>query len=236
MLECSLVPGQCADDPGVRLTGTDAVAALIVLADGSYLLQHRDDKPTIWYPDHWGCFGGSIDRSSVDALVSLKNRPPGKPFLVLVAGSEMIDRLGLNLSRAAGLLAARFWPGPLTLVLAGGERRVPAALRGPEGGVAVRWTPHPALQQLIRAMNDPLTSTSANRPGLPPARSGTEILSAWSDDIARGRLQLLDGGEIAASSPSTVVDCTSRHARVIRPGAITAAALRAAVPDLIGDL
>ncbi len=57
-----------SQDP--RLTGTDAVAALIVLDDGSYLLQHRDDKPDIWYPDHWGCFGGSVDpgEAPLDAL------------------------------------------------------------------------------------------------------------------------------------------------------------------------
>ena len=56
------MPGHSpADDPGVRLTPSDAVAALIVLDDGSYLLQHRDDKPDIWYPGHWGCFGGSVD-------------------------------------------------------------------------------------------------------------------------------------------------------------------------------
>ncbi len=61
MLVSAVVPGHSSDDPGVWLTGTDAVAALIVLEDGSYLLQHRDDKPGIWYPDHWGCFGGSID-------------------------------------------------------------------------------------------------------------------------------------------------------------------------------
>jgi ADP-ribose pyrophosphatase YjhB (NUDIX family) len=43
------------------LIGENAVAALILLEDGRYLLQHRDDKPNIWYPDHWGCFGGAVD-------------------------------------------------------------------------------------------------------------------------------------------------------------------------------
>jgi len=99
----------------------------------------------------------------------------------------------------------------------------------------VRWTPHPGLQRLIAAMNDPLTSTSANRPGLPPATSGAEILADWSAELAKGRLRLLDGGALTPSASSTVVDCTARRPRVIRPGAIAAATLRAAVPDLIGD-
>jgi len=57
VLVSALVPGHLPHAPGVRLSGS----ALIVLDDGSYLLQHRDDKPDIWYPDHWGCFGGAVD-------------------------------------------------------------------------------------------------------------------------------------------------------------------------------
>ena len=76
-------------------------------------------------------FGGGIDRDSVDALIRLKGRPKGKPFLLLIAGSEMLEKLDLRLPSYATNLAARHWPGPLTLVLPGGERRVPTALRGP---------------------------------------------------------------------------------------------------------
>src|SRR3954470_18037645 len=114
-------------------------------------------------------FGGAIDRESVDALIRLKGRPKGKPFLLLITGSEMLAKLDLRLPSFATNLAARHWPGPLTLVLPGGEKRVPEPLRGPEGGVAVRWTSHRSLQRLIRSHGDAITSTSANRPGVPPA-------------------------------------------------------------------
>jgi L-threonylcarbamoyladenylate synthase len=180
-------------------------------------------------------FGGAIDRDSVDALVELKRRPPGKPFLLLIAGSDMLDRLDLHLPAYAANLAARHWPGPLTLVLPGGEKRVPERLRGPEGGIAVRWTSHLGIARLIRAHGDAITSTSANRPGVPPAMSSGEILTQWRDAIARGLLRVLDGGRLTPSSPSTVVDCTGRRPRVIRPGAIPAAVLRESVPNLIGD-
>jgi L-threonylcarbamoyladenylate synthase len=180
-------------------------------------------------------FGGGIDRDSVDALVELKHRPPGKPFLLLIAGPDMIERLDLILPTYAANLIARHWPGPLTLVLPGGERRVPTRLRGPEGGIAVRWTSHPAIMRLIRAHGDAITSTSANRPGVPPATSAAEILSQWGDAVARGRLRVLDGGTLIPSQPSTVLDCTGRRPRVIRPGAISAATLRLSVPNLIGD-
>src|SRR5919112_1794839 len=125
-------------------------------------------------------FGGSIDRDSVDALVELKRRPPRKPFLLLIAGSDMLERLDLHLPAYGANLAARHWPGPLTLVLPGGERRVPDRLRGPEGGVAVRWTSHPATARLIRTYGQAITSTSANRPGVPPATSAPEIVSQWA--------------------------------------------------------
>ena len=132
-------------------------------------------------------------------------------------------------------LVARHWPGPLTLVLSGGERRVPDRLRGPEGGVAVRWTSHPGIARLIRAHGDAITSTSANRPGVPPAKSAAEILEQWGDAVARGRLRVLDAGMLVPSQPSTVLDCTGRLPRVIRPGAIAASTLRESVPNLIGD-
>jgi L-threonylcarbamoyladenylate synthase len=180
-------------------------------------------------------FGGAIDRDSVDALIRLKGRPKGKPFLLLIAGSAMLAQLDLRLPSFATNLAARHWPGPLTLVLPGGERRVPEPLRGPEGGIAVRWTSHPAIQRLVRAHDDAITSTSANRPGVPPAMSAREIREQWSAAIARGTLRVLDGGTLAPSAPSTVVDCTGRAPRVVRPGAISAAVLRETAPRLIGD-
>ncbi len=180
-------------------------------------------------------FGGMVDHDSVEALVALKRRPPAKPFLVLVSGSAMIERLGLHLPPEAARLAAAHWPGPLTLVLPGGEGQLPARLRGPEGGIAVRWTSHPGLQRLIAALGSPLTSTSANLPGVPPATSAVEVVAQWRPVVARGALMVLDGGTLSPSPPSTVVDCTTRRLRVIRPGAIAAATLRATVPDLIGD-
>lgn len=181
-------------------------------------------------------FGGAADAEAVDSLVLLKRRPPGKPFLLLIAGSDMLARLGLHLTRNAATLAARHWPGPLTLVLPGGERRVPSRLRGPEGGIAVRWTPHEGLTRLLRAYGEPITSTSANLPGVPPATSAAEIVEQWGVALARRHVLLLDGGRLDPSPPSTVVDCMGARPRVIRPGAIPAETLRRSVPDLIGDV
>ncbi|MEX2154616.1 MAG: L-threonylcarbamoyladenylate synthase [Gemmatimonadaceae bacterium] len=199
-------------------------------------LEQMDLRRVLAYPTEtvYG-FGGAIDRESVANLIRLKGRPLGKPFLLLLDGSDMVSRLDLQLPSYAATLAARHWPGPLTLVLPGGHGRVPAQLRGPEGGIAVRWTSHPAVQRLIRAHGEPMTSTSANRPGVPPAMTAREILAQWPDAIARGELRVLDAGRLTPSDSSTVVDCMGRQPRVIRPGAIPARVLRESVPSLIGD-
>lgn len=219
------------DAPAIPFWSPEEVQAAIRVA-----LAHIERRCVLAYPTEtvYG-FGGGIDRDSVDALVDLKSRPPAKPFLLLVAGPDMLERLDLRLPSYAAHLVARHWPGPLTLVLSGGDRRVPDRLRGPEGGIAVRWTPHPGISRLIRAHGDAITSTSANRPGVPPATSAAEILMQWAGAVARGRLLVLDGGTLTPSAPSTVVDCTGRRPRVIRPGAIPASVLRQTVPNLVGD-
>lgn len=203
----------------------------------SATIAHLQSGRVLAYPTEtvYG-FGGAVDHDSVERLVKLKRRPSAKPFLLLISSSDMISRLDLHLTSSAARIAARHWPGPVTLVLPGGERRVPARLRGPEGGVAVRWTPHPGLSRLIQAYGDPITSTSANKPGVPPAMAATEILHQWSDAVARGIIRVLDGGRLSPSSPSTVIDCTGQRPRVIRPGAIPASTLRESAPDLIGDV
>lgn len=199
-------------------------------------LLHLTERGVLAYPTEtvYG-FGTAVDHESVETLVQLKGRPANKPFLLLIANPTQVTRLGLHLTPAAASFAARFWPGPLTLVLPGGDHRVPPRLRGPEGGVAVRFTPHVGLQRLLTAYGEPITSTSANRPGVPPAMTVTEIVSQWPDAIHRGVLHVLDGGRLEPSRPSTVVDCTGRRPRVIRPGVLSAATLRECVPTLIGD-
>lgn len=91
------------------------------------------------------------------------------------------------------------------------------------------------MQRLIVAYGDAITSTSANQPGDPPAADAAQIVDHWSAAVASGALRVLDAGTLAPSPPSTVVDCTGRFPRLIRPGAIGAAALCAVAPDLVSD-
>ena len=166
------------------------------------------------------------------ALARLKGRPVGKPFLLLIASRRMAEEWGLVFNASASALAEAFWPGPLTLVLRGGEGRLPDELRGSEGGIAVRYTSHAGVSRLVAAMGRPLTSTSANRPGGPPAPGPDRLVELFGSEEQSGELLVLDGGVLGNVPPSTLVDCTDLMPRMVREGAIPRAELRRAAGRL----
>ncbi len=170
--------------------------------------------------------GSAPSVPALDRLAQLKGRPPGKPFLLLISGLEMLEATGLVLDVHARVLAREFWPGPLTLVLRGGEGKLPDRLRGVEGGIAVRWTSHRGVARLIGHLGYPLTSTSANHPGRPAAPGPEAIEQSFPEPIAAGDLLVLDGGVLGNVPPSTLVDCTGPMPRMVREGAIPRNELR----------
>ena len=176
--------------------------------------------------------GSRARRADVQALAALKGRRPDKPFLLLVADRQMAEAQGLAFNESASALARAFWPGPLSLVLPGGSGRLPDSLRGPEGGIAVRWTSHRGMARLVRALGEPVTSTSANLPGGATAPGAEAIVRDFAAAVDKGTLLVLDGGVLGNSPPSTVVDCTRPMPRLIREGALTLAELRRAAGRL----
>ena len=197
------------------------------------VVTHLARRGLIAYPTEtvYG-FGSVTAAAAVERLSALKGREPGKPFLVLVANRRMLEGVGLRLTDAAERFAAAFWPGPLTLVLPGGEGRLPDTLRGPEGGVAVRWTSHPGTAQLIQTLGSPITSTSANRPGQPSLMEAPAIERTFAGAVADGSLLVLDAGVLPDSPPSTLIDCTGNAPRLLRQGAIGRERLASIVPSL----
>jgi L-threonylcarbamoyladenylate synthase len=173
--------------------------------------------------------GSAADHLSVARLAQFKGRREGKPFLLLVSNRSMAERAGLVFTAAANALAAAFWPGPLTLVLTGGEGALPDLLRGPEGGYAVRYTSHQGVARLIELLDRPLTSTSANLPGQAPAAGVEQIATLFRAPVEQGELLILDGGILGNVPPSTIVDCTTATPLMIREGALPKEELRRAV-------
>ena len=198
------------------------------------VVTHLARRGIIGYPTETVYGLGSITSApAVERLAALKGREPGKPFLLLVASRRMLQGVGLRLTDAAERFAAAFWPGPLTLALPGGEGVLPDALRGPEGGIAVRWTSHAGAAQLIQTLGSPITSTSANRPRQPALMDAPAIERGFAEAVAEHTLLVLDAGTLAPSPPSTLVDCTGSAPRLVREGALTAARLQAIVPSLV---
>jgi L-threonylcarbamoyladenylate synthase len=176
--------------------------------------------------------GSDATEGPLAALAALKGRAPDKPFLVLVSTRAMAETWGLVFTPSARALADAFWPGPLTLVLRGGEGKLPDQLRGREGGIAVRHTSHAGISRLVAGWGRPLTSTSANRPGRPPAPGPERIAEEFRPEIEAGQLLVLDGGVLGNVPPSTLVDCTGPMPKMIREGAIPRAELRRAAGRL----
>ena len=177
-------------------------------------------------------FGSRVLQADVAALAALKGRSAGKPFLLLISDRGMAEAHGLAFNASADALARAFWPGPLTLVLPGGSGQLPDLLRGPDGGIAVRWTSHQAIAGLVAALGAPLTSTSANLPGQPPGPGADAIARDFAPAVESGTLLVLDGGVLGNRPPSTVVDCTRPRAQIVREGTLSVSELRRAVGRL----
>jgi len=166
-------------------------------------------------------YGLAVDPSQPEAvarLFALKGRPDDVPLPILVAGPEQVALVAGELDLAAAELAARFWPGPLTLVVP----RCPGFVVDLGGPAAARQTvgvrrPDHALVVALCELLGPLAVTSANLHGSPPATTAAEVEGAFagSDQPA----VVLDGGT-CAGAPSTVVECRGPASRCLREGAL----------------
>ena len=160
---------------------------------------------------------------AIGRLFAAKARPPDKAVALLIADADQASVLG-EVSPAARVLAERFWPGGLTLVLpVRAGVTLPDALAGGTT-VGVRVPDHACPRALAAALG-PLPTTSANRSGAADARDAQAI----ADDLGDAVALVLDGGPIHGGPASTVVDCTTDRPTALRVGALEPARLAAAL-------
>jgi len=160
-----------------------------------------------------------IDRE----IAWLKGRSVSMPLIVVAASVEELERALPDLIWPAGAraLAARFWPGPLTIVLPGSTRQGTGGAGPAERGTAVRVESHPGLAAVLEQSGGVMTSTSLNRTNEPPIRSGRRALAVAGEmGPSRVGLALLDVGDLAPSPPSTIVALDASGSSLIREGAI----------------
>jgi L-threonylcarbamoyladenylate synthase len=174
--------------------------------------------------------GNALSPILVEAIYRLKGRGRDKPLLLLVDASNGLGDWVSNVSGGAQQLMARLWPGALTLVCAAGPG-LPPHLADARGTVALRWSPHPLVAELLALGGVPLIGTSANRGGAPSLNSAQAVQQAFPGEP----LLAIDGGPAPGGPPSTVLDVTVRPFRVVRQGAVTVAAIRAALGGAFPD-
>ena len=167
----------------------------------------------------YGLAGDPFQPKAVQKILRLKGRPEDKPILLLVDSLRQVETLAARWPEAFERLAARFWPGPLTMILPAAPC-VPARITAGTGTVAVRLPGSVLTRELIRAARVPLTGTSANRSGRPAAESAQQV----QQQFPTGLDFILEGGPARTHAPSTIVDLTGEP-RVIREGVIPAEAV-----------
>jgi L-threonylcarbamoyladenylate synthase len=166
----------------------------------------------------------ALSLKALERLFAIKGREPGKPVALIAADLTMAFAVAREVPAEARVLAEAFWPGPLTLVLPAREG-IPAALIGADGGVGVRVSSHPIASALAVGLGGPLTATSANLAGEPPAVELDAARRALGDKVR----VFVDGGRLAGDAPSTVVAVDRGGIRVLRPGAVSERQLAAAL-------
>lgn len=167
-------------------------------------------------------FGCLLAPGPLAALRDLKERTSGG-FVVLLPSPDHAAGL---LGPTGSALARAFWPGPLTLVVDDPQDRFHPDAKAEDGSVALRVPGHETALALLAATDAPMTSTSANAPGAPPAATAREARHAA---LARGRdLFALDAGPLPGGTPSTLVRAGSTGATLVRAGPIGLPALFAA--------
>jgi len=194
----------------VRVSGTDPDPAVVALAAslltaGSLLIYPTDTL--------YALGGRVLDAAAGAAVRRAKGREEGKPLPLVAADLEQARVLCASWPEAADQLAARFWPGPLSLVVPAAPT-VPADVTAGSGNIAVR-VPDLELTRALCRQTGALVSTSANRAGGTPPLNCADALEA----VGAAAALALDAGRGRAVA-STIVDLTSTPPRLLRGGAI----------------
>ena len=200
------MPSRFAVDP--RQPDTDALSqACKSLAQGLVVAVPTDTL-----------YGLAVDPRRDEAVARLyraKGRPVGQPIPLIAGDVDQVERHVGAMSALARALAARFWPGPLTLIIAA-HPNLAARCVGEGGSVAVRVPAHGVARHLAWRAGHPLTATSANRTGERPPRSPAEFALAIRDAVA----VILDAGPVSGGAASTIVDARGTRPTLVRAGAV----------------
>ncbi len=178
----------------------------------------------------YGLGGNAYSEEAVKRIFEAKGRPQDNPLIVHISEFSEIYDLVSEVPETAKLLAEKFWPGPLTMILPKSDK-VPLCVTGGLDTVAVRCPSHPVANRLIKVTGLPIAAPSANLSGKP---SPTKASHVYSD--MQGRIPVvIDGGDCAEGVESTVITLATPIPKLLRPGNITISQLREALGQVEVD-
>ena len=151
---------------------------------------------------------------AVTSVFQAKGREPHRSLPLLIRDSMMAEDVAKELNNRFFLLARKFWPGPLTIIVAA-SARIPLKVTGNTGRLAIRQSRSEVANRLIGILNQPLIATSANISDQPTCRSGIDVFGMMD-----GRVDLVLDGGTCGGAGATTVDITEPYWRLIREGAI----------------
>lgn len=168
----------------------------------------------------YGLAADARNEAAVRRIFETKGRPADHPLIVHLASASDLDAWARDIRDYARLLAAAYWPGPLTLILPK-QPSVPMIVTGGQDTVGIRVPAHPLTRELIGALDSGIAAPSANRFGKVSPTTVEHVLADIGPLLGDGDA-VLDGGPCSIGVESTIVDCTGTNPRLLRTGAITA--------------
>lgn len=169
----------------------------------------------------YGLGGNALDAKASEKIYAAKGRPSDNPLIVHIARMEDLEKIVLEVPEKAKILAAAYWPGPLTMILPK-SAAVPYETTGGLESVAVRYPSHPVARDLILASGGFIAAPSANTSGRPSPTTAAHV----EEDLTGAVDMILDGGQVGIGIESTIVDFTEDVPTVLRPGYISLEMLR----------
>ena len=165
----------------------------------------------------YGLAARASSPSAVKKIFVVKGRPIGHPLILHVANKQDLSLWSQELSNNARLLAEKYWPGPLTIIVKRNDK-VCDEITGGRDTVAIRCPNHPVATELLIRLTDAIVAPSANHFGKVSPTSASHVTEDFGDEIS----VILDGGECSIGVESTIIDCTTEPPQILRAGAISA--------------
>lgn len=178
----------------------------------------------------YGLGGNALDPKASMKIYAAKGRPSDNPLIVHIADIRDLDKIVTEIPEKARVLAEKYWPGPLTMILPKADI-VPKETTGGLDSVAVRFPSDPIAQELILAAGGYVAAPSANTSGRPSPTTAGHV----AEDLGEAIDMIIDGGQVNIGLESTIVDFTEDIPVVLRPGYISLEMLRETLGDVRMD-